>query len=257
MAEKRKTPEILYHYCSADAFQRIIRSKKIWLSDLSKSNDSREGRVAIDRIAQILKEEHGHASVEVDFVRHEYENIAKSITCLGIAFSGSKDRLSQWRGYGDDGEGFAIGFSGEWLLSSAILRPIYYTESDHRQLIASHMKDLSENLRKDDKSGVKAILYTLGKEILYQFKDEFFIEENEWRLRKEKGSSDPQIQHRYANGVKITYVEIPIHCDDLQPIKEIWCGPKNTIPDDFIKGMLENNGLDPKIEIKRSKGSYR
>ena len=32
----------LYHYCSVQTFYNIIKNKSIWLSDLSRTNDSKE-----------------------------------------------------------------------------------------------------------------------------------------------------------------------------------------------------------------------
>jgi hypothetical protein len=58
MSTKPQPPDILYHYCSVDTFQSIILSKTLWLSDLSKSNDSKEGKIAVERLSQWLKEKH-------------------------------------------------------------------------------------------------------------------------------------------------------------------------------------------------------
>lgn len=33
---------IVYHYCTLDSFMSIISNKSIWLSDITKSNDSME-----------------------------------------------------------------------------------------------------------------------------------------------------------------------------------------------------------------------
>lgn len=41
---------IVYHYCDVNAFLNIIQSKKLWLSDVIKSNDEEEGRFFIERI---------------------------------------------------------------------------------------------------------------------------------------------------------------------------------------------------------------
>ena len=35
-------PKILYHYCSAENFYNIMKNKSIWLSEMTKSNDSGE-----------------------------------------------------------------------------------------------------------------------------------------------------------------------------------------------------------------------
>lgn len=49
---EEKLSEVLYHYCSTDAFHAIVESRTIWLSSLSSSNDALEGRL----IAQIMNE---------------------------------------------------------------------------------------------------------------------------------------------------------------------------------------------------------
>ena len=40
---KNTIPEPLYHYCSNEAFCSILKSKSLWLSSLSLSNDKMEG----------------------------------------------------------------------------------------------------------------------------------------------------------------------------------------------------------------------
>ena len=39
---------IVYHYCDLNAFLNIIQSKKLWLSDVNKSNDKEEGRYLLN-----------------------------------------------------------------------------------------------------------------------------------------------------------------------------------------------------------------
>lgn len=36
---KKETSDIVYHYCSLEAFLSIIQNASLWLSDISKSND--------------------------------------------------------------------------------------------------------------------------------------------------------------------------------------------------------------------------
>ena len=38
----KRTPKVIYHYCSLAAFLSIVKNKSIWLSDISKSNDRQE-----------------------------------------------------------------------------------------------------------------------------------------------------------------------------------------------------------------------
>ena len=45
---------IVYHYCDVNAFLNIIQSKKLWLSDVIKSNDEEEGRFLINKLKMSL-----------------------------------------------------------------------------------------------------------------------------------------------------------------------------------------------------------
>lgn len=45
----------LYHYTDASALIEIVRTGKLWATDINYMNDSREGTVAIKHIENILK----------------------------------------------------------------------------------------------------------------------------------------------------------------------------------------------------------
>lgn len=114
---KDKVPETLYHYCSLDTFYNIVKNKSIWLSDLSKTNDSQElvwlkGIVERKLLPQVEKNIREEVSgwdewkVTRDLLKHS----DFKISCWGFCLSKKKDNLGQWRGYADDGAGIAIGF---------------------------------------------------------------------------------------------------------------------------------------------------
>lgn len=126
MSDKVKVPKVLYHYCSLETFCNIIKNKSIWLSDLSRTNDSKEliwlkeivKREVVPQIQSQKLEEHGGvASAPSEWkladVLLKYASL--QVSCWGFCLSGRADSLGQWRGYGDDGAGIAIGFDGEKL----------------------------------------------------------------------------------------------------------------------------------------------
>ena len=47
--------DILYHYCSTASFHAIIQSHALWLSSLSLSNDTMEGKLVTSAIARLAK----------------------------------------------------------------------------------------------------------------------------------------------------------------------------------------------------------
>lgn len=120
--------ETLYHYCSVNTFLAIVQDKCIRLSDLNRTNDYMEKRWATKLIGGVLKEELENFDIKIDLTedywyedgvsnhlqyynkeikRVFYDTRPILITC----FSKEKDSLSQWRAYGQDGEGVSIGFN--------------------------------------------------------------------------------------------------------------------------------------------------
>src|ERR1022692_3736988 len=106
--------EILYHYCSTASFHAIVQSHSLWLSSLSLSNDTMEGKLVASTIARLAERE----SLDQDHVRslqHGIRFIEENIDGLGFCLSEEGDLLSQWRGYAENATGVAIGFSTEYL----------------------------------------------------------------------------------------------------------------------------------------------
>lgn len=107
-------PNTLYHYCGTDSFLAILRNKSVWLSSLSLSNDTMEGRLvrqAIDRLAKndaLEKRYHERLLDSVVALENTFDG-------LGFCLSEDGDLLSQWRGYADDARGVSIGFSRAYL----------------------------------------------------------------------------------------------------------------------------------------------
>ena len=277
MGEK---PNILYHYCSTDSLVEIIKNKCLWLSDVSQSNDAKEGRLAIDLWSKALKKDYHCTEKQLQLLRRLYDLRMAEITCFGTCFSKHEDRLSQWRGYGEDGTGFAIGFNKEWLNNQSYPKGMRTAQVEYFRESAPHRitlytpgieaslppeKDIDlDAVSKNSHPGVYAHFQTLGTEIPYYIKSNFFHEEHEHRLmyqREQEDEGPPTIHYRTSNNRIIPYIELPLPNDEdgkqIQSIKEIWCGPKNTIPDSTIKGLLGASGFSPKIKIKRSEGSYR
>lgn len=51
-----KRVDCLYHYCSLPKMANIIRSKQLWMSDISKSNDYEEMQLFIPNIYYEVEE---------------------------------------------------------------------------------------------------------------------------------------------------------------------------------------------------------
>jgi hypothetical protein len=125
----RALPTEIWHYTNADGLIGILQSGKIFATQVSCLNDSREQRYFGDlvlvgikqrmasntdpTIAILLKVAHD-ALLNRDFSAAGY-----FVTC----FSEVGDDLGQWRGYGGGECGYAIGFQPEDILKAVQRRP--------------------------------------------------------------------------------------------------------------------------------------
>lgn len=111
---------IIYHYCSGESFLGIIRSKKLWLSGIMNMSDYSEvllARTIINEELHRLASRFDESIIE-SFVQNFQANEFRPYICC---FSSAQDKLSQWRGYADDGRGFAIGFDSNILCQSTAM----------------------------------------------------------------------------------------------------------------------------------------
>lgn len=123
MGKKR----IVYHYCSIETFYAIITNKCLRLSDLNKTNDYMGKKWTLKLIDNVLIKTLEERKINIDikeqfwygeginshldyFRKNMEEYLNEDTPVLITCFSKEKDLLSQWRAYGDDGNGIAIGF---------------------------------------------------------------------------------------------------------------------------------------------------
>ena len=213
---------IVYHYCNADVFTKIISSKAIRLSDITKSNDSMEILWITKYIKEIFDEEFAKETSNTkyfkdgypkdmfsDFVEHYSEDFFKAdqrmYSYMVCCFSEASDLLSQWRGYANDASGFSIGFDADALatfgkppvndpISSDILafNRIIYGEYDQKSQVRKCAKQLISELKplasRTDGNIRQDSLIAFNRCFLQLFrlsifmKNPFFKEEKEWRI---------------------------------------------------------------------------
>lgn len=151
---------MIYHYCSLDTFTQIIINKTIRLSDLDKTNDYMEKIWGIELLQQALKKELENNSISMnlqedywysDDAHNHLEQLNKDINqylnhqTLITCFSLEKDKLSQWRAYGQDGEGMAIGF--DYFMLNRLLKgnrkilidKVIYKKNEQESLIRNRL----------------------------------------------------------------------------------------------------------------------
>ena len=218
--------DCLYHYCSNDKAFSILQWKNIRMGDISKSNDSLELQLFFPELHREIYRQYvadpfpfryeGKEGEEafremVQFSEYSWERRFDSgdFSNFVICFSTTKDCLSQWRGYADDGRGCCIGFSKDIIQefcdsSNGVLRlekVIYVDESHIAEMISFHagvilknMRNLREWLVKEitlsddnpDTDGLLAFNFDGMVESAFieslRLKTVHFVEEQEWRV---------------------------------------------------------------------------
>jgi len=144
----------LFHYCSNQKAVAILSGQSIRMSDIQKSNDYKELSLFFPRIFDCLEHLYLNNSFRFKFnnkvgrnafydfldVSYRYWKDRFSsgdFSNLVLCLSESRDSLSQWRGYADNGKGCCIGFSQNQLEeycanSNGVLRleKVTYLEED-------------------------------------------------------------------------------------------------------------------------------
>lgn len=283
--------DTLYHYCSAQTFVSLLSSNSLWLSSLSLSNDTLEGRLMY-RVFERMAGKNGLGVEAVRALSQEVQPMEQTRDGLGLCLSEREDLLSQWRGYADDGRGFSIGFSRAYLEAlgarrlekgdmSFTLQKVLYLEDEQEALLDSAFRTLQEDLRvatsertdaerdNDDVSVRESARRTrarikISTDVLklsghlYAMKIEAFKEEVEWRLVHILASRAGQdIHYRSSRDRILPYLIVELEkLDGLAPIDRVRIGPKNITSEQTIRSCLARYGFDG-VSVERSSATYR
>lgn len=210
-----EVPSVFYHYCSVDTFLSIINNNNIWLSDAEKTNDYTEMKWLFSKIHEtveqallsyrkffseevILKSKKLTYQIAENLLNKKAPIVTNSKSFLSC-FSESGDLLSQWRAYGNDGNGIAIGFNPSIFEkftdeSYYIMSKVIYSDKDILEFMHSAIDEplkwaiessISSKTKELDEMelavNISLLVYSLWQEGPI-YKHNSFIEEQEWRL---------------------------------------------------------------------------
>jgi len=285
---------ILYHYCSNDEFYSIITNRAIWLSSLSLSSDSMEGKLVAKLIAGMAKADNLD-EIAVQRLASSVSLLEEVMEGLGFCLSEEGDLLSQWRGYAEDATGVSIGFSKDYLdkLSEASKNPelpgftlqkIVYDYNAQQDLLKPTYKKIKELIDegafrmprmqsllgaesqeeidaenekiKNKFSDLNLTILTLFTS-LFRLKTKAFQEEREWRLISflVKVTND-QCLFRASLDKIIPYRKYSLLDLGDNPIVQVILGPKNKTPETYVDSFLKQNKFR-NVGVIRSQASYR
>jgi Protein of unknown function (DUF2971) len=227
-------------------------------------NDHREGRWLSSVIARQEPEYIYLLRFMIDRMQMPY---------FASCFSGDGDRLSQWRGYADQGRGVAIGFSKRAIADAIKISD----QSLDRELQFPALVEITYTCRKIDKNPFIVLLRDMMKAVskvvkgdgpqsgsLQQmpfglakllapleavFKNGEFDEEGEWRAVLRRNTA----QHfQFRQDDIVPYIPIPIGGF----IRAICIGPRSRVSEADLSGYLRAHlGID--IKVCKSKATLQ
>lgn len=254
---------LLYHYTSLDSFSKITESNKMLASDYRYLNDRKEIDDILDHLSDSIKEHlERNMSPHIFNEMFKVDRFSRRFFPYIISFTQNEDQLSQWRGYCKNG-GLSIGLNYNYLKqfestrTNFFLGPCVYDSNLKVQIIDELLANSEGNVD------------TFYNDFFYIspfFKNESFIEEQEWRLviiasdrkmdKTEILTRDTDIRFIPKNNKIIPYLSIPIELS--KGLYSICLSPLTEYNENeyAIKEFLRINNLKS-VQIKSSKCPFR
>jgi hypothetical protein len=114
--DSQSPPPLIYHYTNDVGLTGILDSGKIWFTDIFDLNDPSELSHGFAHAVNILKRTAAGGPPESKLFAQQFEAFLTQGGIQAVAhyfvcsFSSNSDDLGQWRAYGDNGRGYALGF---------------------------------------------------------------------------------------------------------------------------------------------------
>lgn len=283
VASTPKTP--LYHYTGEDAFKGILQNEKFWCFSHEHQQDPNEFSFSLcvaRRVLQELRdstsgcEHHIYACID-DLL--EKNNLNGVFEFYLASFSRHRDDPGQWKNYGREGKGFAIGLAPVLFHAGEVnLKPnanenvfvgrVLYGEGDtearHRLAVTTAAK-IADSFAKANPEKIKMVrpsLYvvTMAREVIANqliwncltAKETKFAIEEEVRFVLMGVCKKFDSYRKNHNGR--LYVETPVALKIPGNISEIIIGPNaSEDAENFVSDFLQSNGYPKDIPIVRSK----
>ena len=278
-------PRLLYHYTSAEGLLGMLEGRQLWATNVRFMNDTTELGYGINLVREVLQEPATRRARRTARTRTAGKHGRSDILSLladtevntkhfAVCFCENGDLLSQWRGYGALGSGFAIGlesrklgrFAAPFLPESrmgpeslgVILRKVIYDPRVQKPLVRKWIACVDSATDPEGAFPAFRMLY----ECLVCFKDPGFQEEREWRLIQQGrvgGNDICKESFRASAGRIVSYLPLTFpllastRATGKPPINDfpagaITYGP--TVDDEAaghaLRALVKHHGFDPR-----------
>ncbi len=233
---------VLYHYTDAAGAIGMIRSRRLWASNIAHMNDAQEDLYGVNQVAYFLElRAQRRTGAEQRFLQELaaiFRRGPGGRFRYAFCLSEEPDLLSQWRGYTPQG-GYSIGFQAELLQAVAhrnalSLSPCIYGGEEQRLAIEQHLGGVLDSYGNWDIEASEVSIRTrnllsASEAVRSVIKHPSFAEEREWRLHGPVSSVDPRCNWRPARPYIRPYVEINLIDEatptTANPMAEVRIGP--------------------------------
>ncbi|MEQ1694923.1 MAG: DUF2971 domain-containing protein [Hyphomicrobiaceae bacterium] len=276
-------PETVYHYTDAAGFLGIVTSGRFWATNADFLNDPSEATFALDAVDVFLTEYCKTRPDDANFVTEckKLLKVRRDEARYVVSFCQDGDLLSQWRGYGKFGAGYALGFFADQLKSSPKGGMCYEVDYGTQQLELA-LRDVLGLLREyaSSQGGYRGSHFEFSESVRYltlSIKHPKFREEREVRLIFQRALDpamrDGRDEHRGATvryrprGADIVeYLDTPVAFAVPQskesipklPLCKVIVGPGVQFSNNInsIKALLCRHGFE-KVDVAESKVPFR
>jgi len=225
---RRRAPDVLYHYTTQEGVIGILSERAVRATRIAYLNDAREYTFALDATAKVL--EARRASLSSKNERDAADGLLGLMsawtqgTSFVFSLTAVEDDLSQWRGYGGTGTGYALGFRTAAIrqlehVQGWRLFPCLYRESTQQRLITElvdrwfdHYRRAAKTAARHNDSPVINLLldfFAPLSVLASLIKNPKFEAEREWR-GVVPASRPESRKFRSGRSMIAPYVEVPL-----------------------------------------------
>jgi Protein of unknown function (DUF2971) len=267
-------PRTLYHYTNQKGLLGIIGSRRIWATHHQCMNDAQEFVYAKELFRREIARRGDADALLGQMLRQLGGEGFESVNLYVASLSEEPDSLAQWRAYGGQGAGFALGFRTDAidLPSEFRLVPCIYEEGTQSDVISSLVDAILDRLHQcpreivDTPQYVRPYVEIFCRTELHALapalKHPAFAEEREWRIisrgpmmedAPDEGVSP--LDFREGKSMLIPYRRVPL---GNLVLTEVVIGP-NPNPEQAVRSvrsLLASRGLAT-CNVRRSEVPYR
>jgi Protein of unknown function (DUF2971) len=288
----------LYQYTGWSGLCGIIESQSVWFTDYRHLNDPSElvhgVMVAHEVLAALAQGADRRVGLFLQMVGDLLvpENFVGNLDFFTASFSKQRDDLGQWRAYGENGRGFALGLApkmfevadGTGLQANemSFVGPVLYDRQEifRQEIFARHKRAIAAassiflaaaeahaGLLQDKNVGMP-FMRRMANELIASpliwncMTSKHVAYENEREVRLvlmgQTSNLSPYVKTRLRGSETVPYIAHPFRIRETGAIHEIVVGPAAAADaEEQVERMLTSHGVAPSVPITRSEIPYR